>query len=503
MNEASVDLIDTVQNETIHKLLRQQDSVKLENEAYERKKKFFQEIIHIHFKYDSHYGGDISSVVEENDKGDNGDNGDNNHNDNQKEEKEWRVPRFRLTQEFVQQLVDRLVHNTHEAGSTIAYLRESQTGEVVIPEDMQKLCRSSSSSLSVYYDLFVSQPNKTLDVMKTQRDCYRGGMKFLLFNVPLHSQNTLHQVKSHHIRHWIMDGILCEEPSIMKKKQKIVEIQRNLDYTINRMKKIADEPMFNEKGYELKGKKAEKKREEHYLLLQRDKDEFHNHIDELFEELYQAKKQIISKIYLSILQHDDDKSTWEFMFVGEDKEYFDNIILQKKNWDTSYMYADSNIDIMNLTNSNSDSEYLVDSAGILIKRLEDGFGCYHRRNHVSDDDKRDCDSHVDAYHGTYKDGDKSGYGILYTKSSIYGGKMKNNQPCGHGTLITNVGDVWSGSFNNDLLVNPNLKEKRRNRYARSSPNGQHDIRFADGSFYSGTIENGEITGYGVYVSSKG
>ena len=45
-------------------------------------------------------------------------------------------------------MINRLLSNTKEAGSVISYLRETVTGEIITPDNMQRLCRSQSSRSS-------------------------------------------------------------------------------------------------------------------------------------------------------------------------------------------------------------------------------------------------------------------------------------------------------------------------------------------------------------------
>jgi hypothetical protein len=473
-----VDLIDSVQNNTIKKLT-QRDTINIQIQSEKRKKEFFHETIHIKLKYNDSSKKDANEIGEDNVK-----------------EKEWRIQRFRLTNQFLQQSVDRLLFSTNESGAIIAYLKESETGEIIIPDDMQRLCRASTSNS--YYDAFLSLPNKTKDVLKSNYNAYRGQMKFMLHNVPLYSQNSIHEIKSEHVHNWIIDGILREEPGVQKNENEIKGIKNKLELIIKRMRRIADEPMLNERGQYLTGKKAEMEREEKFMLLQSEKEALHIQYDEALESFKNAKKKVVHKVCVSIVQH-EDKTTWEFMFSGKDREHFDNIVVNKKNWNTSFMYTDPEATLFSDGYSISDSEYLVDTGGILIERLEDGFGCFHKRNTDSEKELKSYNSHVDSYHGTYRNGEKCGYGVLYTCAGIYGGEIKKDQPFGNGVFVSNDGNILSGQFD----IPMSTPDRQPNRYTRSVPNGQNEIQFSDGAFYKGMMTNGEITGPGIYVTSQG
>lgn len=320
-----------------------------------------------------------------------------------------------------------MLHSTHESGATVAYLKESQTGEVIIPNEMQKLCRSSTGATSCLYELFLSLPNKTKDVMtrnkKSKVGYYRGQMKFMLRNVPTHSQNSMHEIKSNHVHNWITDGILREDPKVQQKENKYLGIKESLKNVARRMTRVPDEPMLDERRHTLTGRKALLKREEKYALLQGEKDKLILQHDEALDSLQEMKIKVADKISLSIVQH-EDKSSWEFMFTGEHREYFDNIVVNKNNWNTSFMYADTRISSLSQDNdySDPDSEYLVDTGAIVIGRLEDGFGCFHKRDPEVENNFKNHNSHVHVYHGTYRNGSKSGYGILHSSAGIYGGR---------------------------------------------------------------------------------
>ena len=92
----SLDLIDDVQGKTMNKLI-ERDSIKTQIETDSRKRIFFDEAISIQLKYDD---------------------------DGIQKSKEWQIQRFRLTKEFLQKMVDRLLFSTGGGGAIVAYLKE-------------------------------------------------------------------------------------------------------------------------------------------------------------------------------------------------------------------------------------------------------------------------------------------------------------------------------------------------------------------------------------------
>ena len=92
--------------------------------------------------------------------------------------------------------------------------------------------------------------------------------------------------------------------------------------------------------------------------------------------------------------------------------------------------------------------------------------------------------------------------MLYTTSYIYGGGFENNVFRGDGTLIFKDGDVVNSDFGAYQARGHSVGVN--NRYARGQPIGKNStISFSDGSFYDGEMQNGTITGNGIYISATG
>ena len=462
----NVDLIDSVLNERINRVT-ERDSLKVKREMEQLKRDYFNETIHIYSTNEI--------------------------------EKEWRVQRLRLSKKFLQHLVDRALLGSKQAGAVVAYVKESDTGQIITPDNMQRLCKpvKDASACSFSYELFLSYSNSTKDVIKSRNNSsYCGDMKFNMYNVPDISQNGLHKVETIHIRNWIIDGILKEEPVITQKETKIEEMKLLLNKIKKQLEQIPYEPVLNDQGVIISGKYAEKKREERFMLMERNIDQLHSRLDQSWDALEKTKQDLIGKLSIRILKQKHD-ACWEFHFLGDDKEYFEDIIVMKSNWNTSMMYANSNHHIVEEDNSFDEREYLVDTGGVLITRLEHGFGCFNKCGYNQDKIK-DINNHVDAYIGSYKNGARSGYGLLFSSTGIWGGQMSNDQPCGQGTQVAKDGDVQEGSFEFNIS-----KLSTTSSYKRSNAEGLHKIQFSDGAYFHGRMEQGEFSGSGVYVSSKG
>ncbi len=498
---SDVDLIDDIRRNNISKLSKRQE-INDKKLSEQQRRNFFLETIHIYLKHGRSKNDDKDELV----------------NDEAKVEgqqiKEWRIQRIRLNPNFLQEIVDRLLHSTDESGAIIGYLKEKESGQIILPDDMQRDCRSyitntanaqQVKSHSYSYQLFLARPNKTKDIMGGNDNgtpCYRGQMKFVLHNVPLQSQNSLHQVKAIHVQNWIVDVILSEDVEVRRSENKIKSIMNAIETKRRELERVSEEPMLNEKGQELVGKKAQMKRQERYELLQREKDTLHVQYDEALDNLQEVRRQVLKKISMTLVQN-EDKSTWEFVFLGKSRESLDNLIVKKQNWNTSFMHADPNVDLLSGNyQSVPDKEFLVDSAGISIERLENGFGCFHQRiPNDLDTLKNSTESHIYAFHGTYHNGKKCGHGILFSDDGVYGGKIEENKPRGDGVIISKDGDIIRSIFDS-----PTLQTSVRNRvnpYLKGVPHGTCSIQFSDGAYYEGQVEQGVIHGQGTYVSSSG
>ena len=499
---SDVDLIDEVRRSTINKLSKR-DEINNKKLSEEQRRKFFLEPIHIFLKYGQ--GSKQIEVDEEEAK-------DSTSQVGSQKLKEWHIQRIRLNPDFLQQLVDRLLHPTEESGAIIAYLKEVETGQIILPHDMQRICRAYVASVlrdkrpntrSCSYELYLSRPNKIKDVLDDTNDiaAYQGQMKFVLHNVPLQSQNSLHEVKTIHIQNWIVDGILHEDQDVRKTENRIKSIMKSLESKRRQIERLSDEPVFNDRGQELAGKKAQTKREEKYDILKEEKDTLHVQYDEALENLKETKMKVLKKIDMTVIQH-DKKETWEFAFHGEHRKSLDDLVVKKRNWNTCFMYADPTLDLLDGDFvSLTDKEYLVDSAGISIERLENGFGCFHKRMDDAKGFKNCTHSHVYAYHGTFLNGKKNGNGILFSLDGVFAGKMYEDMPYDKGVFISKDGDVIHSNFSPP--THPTPPGIRVNPYAKSVPHGHCRVQFSDGAYYEGQMKNGMIHGKGTYISSNG
>jgi hypothetical protein len=135
----------------------------------------------------------------------------------------------------------------------------------------------------------------------------------------------------------------------------------------------------------------------------------------------------------------------------------------------------------------------VDLGAASFVRVEHGYGIFY-----------DASSST-IYEGTYEDGRRSGRGTMYTSNGVYSGEMTNGEPCGHGFMEYKDGDILSGSF---ALIGKSSRCSHQsslepNPYIRGQPHGRVKTSFADGSFYDGEMDDGIISGTGIYINAMG
>ncbi len=394
----------------------------------------------------------------------------------------FKIQRFRLTPEFAQHLIDRTIHSH---GVTLAFLKASdERNGIVVPSEMQRLCNKSIS-----YEMVLEYPKQTKDVDK----CYQGQLHFVIKGLPDRSQNHLHEVRSHHVTKWIEDGTLKEDPDLVQLERVSFSLNKSLLTLNEQIAKAHEYPIMNDRGLEIKGKVAELKRQERYNKMLKSKHRIQDEIKANTKAISEMRYLKSQQIKLSAAKL--NPNMWTIDLHGEYKSLYEQIILNKASWNTSFMYAcpkgasgEQQQDM---------NEYLVDTASASIERVEHGFGIYHSTNE-SEACENQC---INFYHGTYVDGKYHGSGMLYLSNYIYGGGFEDKLPSGKGVLIYKDGDVLKSD---QFGVNNSLKDQFPiNRYTRGDKPGESRISFSDGASYVGGMHGGAISGQGVYTSASG
>ena len=414
----------------------------------------------------------------------------------------WKIPRFRLKQDFLQDLVDKSPANKDKHGCEICYLQDSK-GEIILPTQMRIVCKP----LPMVYYIVNKKASKILDIEDDSN--YEGDMKFVIKGVPRHTQNERYEVNEDDIRGWVIDSILEEDPILQRLRKKVEELRVSIERVATEQRDTPTCPIYKKNGRQVRGKRADKERNIIFDKLSNDKRCLRQEFDMALDQYLNAQKSRFKKLEVQINEErhslSDNRTTWVVEFIGVHKQYHESLALKKADWKSCpLLHTGCNQtriekqNAMGLTDQGyradaEDVDCLVDIGGVTIERLEDGYGNYHRV--MEDRLPRHCDEHVDYYHGLFKKGVMDGHGIIYGSGGVYSGPIKDGKPCGDGSMDYADGDRLTGEFRNTgPICNP---------YTRGMPSGKGTISFADGSFYCGELEKGDITGTGIYIDASG
>lgn len=425
----------------------------------------------------------------------------------------FQIRRKNLTKNHLQTLINHSPAAHDKDGYSFSYIRDFETGEAILPRDMRSHCKVKPTK---YYTV-----KRVLSVVDDQLKCanYEGDSKFMLCYIPCKTQNQKHRVMEKDVKKWIISCIVNDDGTIKKCGEQIEILQRKIKELTREMKLIPIKPIYNIKGKELKGDKTLKEREKQFGECSNEKDLSQAQLDKAIAKRRSIWKEKSEMIRFSLKKMDNDNSgfneNWIFEFLGLNKEYYENIVLHKSDWNTIHMFVDPpnmNLELKRESISHDqDSEYFVDMSGISLYRIKDGFGVYYscekaEKNLDENNNKVSIAPKfkLDYYQGTFVNNERSGYGLVFNDEGIYIGQMQGDLPCGKGLFYSCTGDRIEGEFGKKLTTKeqPELVFGK-NPYERGLPNGQGKVVFADGSFYEGEMKNGLIDGKGVYINAIG
>lgn len=117
-----------------------------------------------------------------------------------------------------------------------------------------------------------------------------------------------------------------------------------------------------------------------------------------------------------------------------------------------------------------------------------------------------------VYTGTFKNDMADGYGLIrYTDGSWYEGEFSVNQPHGYGKFqfasgVTYIGQFNNGDFNGlgvilEMVEDSVLREYQIGYFENDELQGIGFSMYLNGNMYFGTHNNGEKTGYGIFIIS--
>jgi hypothetical protein len=489
------------------------DSHRYQTRLLEKKKAFWGQIIHLKLRLE--HGAAPETVTT------------------------WNIPRFRLTKEMLEDSCNRAwISYLKEIETTTPiqdmsklalsdksadkeapkitnlvishlYLKESNT--VVMPDEMQHQCKSamtywvivrSAGGISAGGLLACSTSSRRKQIEHAfgnnnaqMQVHYDGDLCFLLHNVPIKSQNGMYLVTSNDVRRWIVDGATQDDASVSVPAKRLVSLQQTLEKFQREQRGLVamDSPSMDFVNDE----------------IARTKDE----IEKAQLAVEAARTSHFSDCDLSITllpgkAKDKTSARWKVIVKGQSKSRYQKLIEKNKKWCLVPMYAFGNPDDIKQNRKskakhqhetddfimcvpkNDQVEHFVDAGGVAIEKLCDGFGILESYVTPSISSRDDIDGQHRLYHGHFREGAIHGEGTMYIDEGVYSGQFRSNQRCGLGKMEYSDGITLSGGFS--------VFREPLTVYSKGLPNGNVNIEFANGDEYHGEMQNGSITGRGVY-----
>lgn len=401
----------------------------------------------------------------------------------------WTIPRFRITPDFVQSLVDKKFQTE---GGKLHYLREIDgEGLIITPNDNR--FNLLLKSTPVKYRIEVELPSRTRDILLTS--CYIGDMNIIIRGIPKQSQSGLYLVQKEDIRRWLIENILSEDLHILAAEKEIEEVSKSRKMILKKLQKLPN----HERGFPLKGADATARLERWSIELENEEKELRQQYERRNLDLQMLRNQKQKGIEFEITA-DEHNSSWILSFNGEQKSFNEDVVLTKVNWKKCFMYTwEEALKAQTKFNIIHNDDYLVDTTNVSVQRVEHGKGLFSntKKNFCSGCQLFFLKDYYDFYFGLFVKGKRHGSGIEMNDSHIFIGEYDSDYYA-RGIKMYNDGDIVTNSFTSEIVISD-----RNNPYEQGSENGCGTIRFTDGAIFEGCMKNGEMTGKGIYISAIG
>jgi hypothetical protein len=399
----------------------------------------------------------------------------------------WNIVRSSLIEDLITRVVCEIPGLEQKR---IQYLQSLDDGEIVLIDHMQQVCRCRPAC----YAIKMSPPIRFIGIPNLLGR-YIGSFSLYARRVPRHSLNS-HDVKTEHVRSWILRGILQENVTIRtyeKLLKTILSDLQNIDEKLKNLHSAKDHRARDERN----NKRDESQSDEQYRLKER--------YEGTRENRNNVALELIKDIDLSIEPVADYENeeflTFRIKFNGSKQDIYEAIMSQKDSWTSSSLVAyhipEDKIDDF-LRPCVEFRNYIVDLSGVILERVTNGWGS-HFYKQSNEAEPTDCNGLM--YHGSCINGEKVGSGISISNSAIQMGSFSGNFFCGEGTEVTNFGDILSGNFSVYMSkLHQSLIGK--NPYMKSYANGFMNVLFPDGCRYRGVMVDGVFSGAGLYSLSR-
>ena len=417
----------------------------------------------------------------------------------------WTIPRFRLTESFLQEAVNR----GREASSPtllVSHLHERRTNTVVLPKEVHR-CRASP----VIYDVHTNSAIGITKggVLSVAGDSYYKGDVVFVINVPQLSKSE-YEVIPDDIHRWLVQGAISGLETMQIESDQIETLRQDLQQLENGIKNVHVSPVYNEHGRAIVGSPLKDARERKFEDLQEETNQTKRLLEKAKQSLEALRAKHISACLLLITNRSEKDqnrsdgkqvSSFSVKVQGKKKTFYTELISNKTDWNLIPLYAtgDNKSKQKSAIDTTSGVEHYVDLGGVSIEMLPDGFGVletYSECNQFAtsaNGENNNARGKHSVFHGNFREGQYH-KGILHTDAGVYSGTFMSNEPR-RGTMKYSDGIILTGGFTqikDDSPLGPN-------RYSRGLPHGNDlNIHFKNGAIYEGEMHHGSITGNGSF-----
>ena len=283
---------------------------------------------------------------------------DNNTSSPSKSSTTWNIPRFRLTQFFLTETVNRGRNDTLPK-LHVTHLIDSRSKEVILPSnDLRVQCRSTP----VVYDVVTQLAGgiKQGGVLARSGDSYyNGDLLFLITNVPKQSSSGLFDVQPSDVHRWLVECATSSVEKIMIANDKIQGLTETLQQLEKSLSNVHRAPIYNDKtGRAITGESLQVAREKKRKSLLEETEQTKNSLATAEQALNELRLKHLRRMELSIKIRSDDttnnsnKIAFSVKLHGKKKEYYTNLVTNQKVWSLP-LYATGS-DLGSTSNDTSD-----------------------------------------------------------------------------------------------------------------------------------------------------
>ena len=423
----------------------------------------------------------------------------------------WTIPRFRLTESFLQDAVNR----GREASSPtllVSHLHDRKSATVIRPKDVQHHCRTSP----VIYDVHTTSALGITKggVLSVAGDSYYKGDVVFVVNVPQLSKSERYAVTTDDIHRWLVQGAISGLETMQIESDKIETLRQNLQRLEHDIKNVHVSPVYNEHGRAIVGSPLKDARERKFEDLQEEKNQTKRLLEKAKQSLEALRDKHISACSLLITNRSEKDqnrsdgkqvSSFSVKVQGKKKTFYTELISNKTEWNliplhaTGDMAAEGKSKQKSIIDTTTGVEHYVDLGGVSIEMLPDGFGVletYSECNQFAtsaNGENNNARGKHSVFHGNFREGQYH-EGILHTDAGVYSGTFLSNEPH-RGTMKYSDSIILTGGFaqiKDDSPLGPN-------RYSHGLPHGSDaHIQFKNGAVYEGEMHHGSISGNGSF-----